>query len=196
MIVVDTNILAYLYLPGEFTEAAEALLESDPDWAAPVLWRSEFRNILAGYVRRGSLSFDQALAIQEEAESLLAGAEYEVDSRSVMTLVKDSDCSAYDCEFVALARGQAVGHLAGDDGWQAAAGVSADCAGARCCEMINIRACNLYIARVQIRSATLINGLSGQDALASELLDRQVKVARNEIRTSHPRRTIPNCHSS
>ena len=104
MIVVDTNILAYLYLPGEFTVAAEALLESDPDWAAPVLWRSEFRNILAGYMRRGSLSFDQALAIQEEAESLLAGAEYEVDSRSVMLLVKDSDCSAYDCEFVALAR--------------------------------------------------------------------------------------------
>jgi len=104
MIVVDSNILAYLYLPGEFTEAAEALLESDPDWAAPVLWRSEFRNILAGYLRRGSLSFDQALAIQEEAESLLAGAEYEVDSRSVMMLVKDSDCSAYDCEFVALAR--------------------------------------------------------------------------------------------
>jgi predicted nucleic acid-binding protein len=104
MIVVDSNILAYLYLPGEFTEAAEALLESDPDWAAPVLWRSEFRNILAGYVRRDSLSFDQALAIQEEAESLLAGAEYEVDSRSVMLLVKDSDCSAYDCEFVALAR--------------------------------------------------------------------------------------------
>ena len=104
MIVVDTNILAYLYLPGEFTEAAEALLESDPDWAAPVLWRSEFRNILAGYVRRGSLGFDQALAIQEEAESLLTGAEYEVDSRSVMLLVKDSDCSAYDCEFVALAR--------------------------------------------------------------------------------------------
>jgi len=104
MIVVDTNILAYLYLPGEFTEAAEALLESDPDWVAPILWRSEFRNILAGYVRRGSLGFDQALAIQEEAESLLAGAEYEVDSRSVMMLVKDSDCSAYDCEFVALAR--------------------------------------------------------------------------------------------
>lgn len=104
MIVVDSNILAYLYLPGEFTEAAEALFESDPDWAAPILWRSEFRNILAGYVRRGSLSFDQALAIQQEAESLLAGAEYEVDSRSVMLLVKDSDCSAYDCEFVALAR--------------------------------------------------------------------------------------------
>lgn len=103
MIVVDSNILAYLYLPGEFTPAAEALLDSDPDWTAPVLWRSEFRNILAGYLRRGKLTFEQALAIQSEAESLLGGAEYEVDSRSVLELVRDSECSAYDCEFVALA---------------------------------------------------------------------------------------------
>jgi predicted nucleic acid-binding protein len=33
----------------------------------------------------------------------MAGAEYEVDSRRVLELVRDSDCSAYDCEFVALA---------------------------------------------------------------------------------------------
>jgi predicted nucleic acid-binding protein len=103
MIVVDTNVLAYLYLPGEFTQAAEALLSSDVEWAAPVLWRSEFRNILAGYLRGKSLSFEQATALQAEAESLLAGYEYEVDSRSVLALVRDSDCSAYDCEFIALA---------------------------------------------------------------------------------------------
>ncbi|MEZ0472909.1 type II toxin-antitoxin system VapC family toxin [Luteimonas salinilitoris] len=103
MIVVDSNVLAYLYLPGEFTVAAENLLERDPEWAAPLLWRSEFRNILAGYLRRGSLSFEQASALQSEAERLLAGLEYEVDSRSVLELVRGSDCSAYDCEFVALA---------------------------------------------------------------------------------------------
>lgn len=45
MIVVDSNVLAYLYLPGEHTAAAERLLEREPEWAAPVLWRSEFRNI-------------------------------------------------------------------------------------------------------------------------------------------------------
>lgn len=104
MIVVDSNVLAYLYLPGERTADAEALLERDPDWAAPVLWRSEFRNILAGYLRRGTLTFEHACSVQAEAESLLAGAEYEVDSPAVLELVRDSDCSAYDCEFVALAR--------------------------------------------------------------------------------------------
>ena len=103
MIVVDTNVLAYLYLPGEHTVAAEALLERDPDWSAPILWRSEFRNILAGYVRRSDIYFDQALSLQAEAESLLAGGEFEVESRAVLELVRDSDCSAYDCEFIALA---------------------------------------------------------------------------------------------
>ena len=103
MIVVDTNVLAYLYLPTEFTAHAEALLERDPEWVAPVLWRSEFRSILAGYLRRKTLAFDDARALQAEAESLLAGNEHEVDSQRVLELVRDTDCSAYDCEFAALA---------------------------------------------------------------------------------------------
>lgn len=103
MIVVDSNVLAYLYLPGEYTTAAEALLEQDPDWASPILWRSEFRNILAGYMRRKAISFEHANSLQREAESLLEGAEFEVESSAVLELVRDSDCSAYDCEFIALA---------------------------------------------------------------------------------------------
>lgn len=103
MIVVDTNVVAYLLLPSAPTAAAEALLQREPQWAAPLLWRSEFRNLLAGYLRRGTIAFGDALRIQEEAETLLADAEYEVDSASVLRLVHDSDCSAHDCEFVALA---------------------------------------------------------------------------------------------
>ena len=103
MIVVDTNVLAYLYLPTDYTTEAESLLVSEPGWAAPILWRSELRNILAGYMRRKTLTFTAARDIQAEAEGLLAGNEYEVDSSRVLELVRDSDCSAYDCEFVALA---------------------------------------------------------------------------------------------
>ena len=103
MIVVDSNVLAYLYLPGEYSTAAEALLEQDSDWAAPILWRSEFRNILAGYLRRKAITFEQAISLQLEAESLLEGAEFELESLAVLELVRDSDCSAYDCEFIALA---------------------------------------------------------------------------------------------
>jgi len=103
VIVVDSNVVAYLYLPGEHTQRAEALLEHDSDWAAPLLWRSELRNVLAGHMQRTTLTFEAARDLQMEAESLLAGGEHEVDSRLVLELARDSDCSAYDCEFVALA---------------------------------------------------------------------------------------------
>jgi predicted nucleic acid-binding protein len=103
VIVVDTNVVAYLYLESQFTARAEAQLKSDPDWAVPLLWRSEFRNILAGVIRRKALSFEAARQILTEAESLMAGGEHEVRSEQVLELVRDSDCSAYDCEFTVLA---------------------------------------------------------------------------------------------
>lgn len=104
MIVVDTNILVYLYLPCEFTPQTEQLLLDEPQWAAPVLWRSEFRNVLTGILRRGQLTLEQAVQVQREAEALLAGFEFDLNSEAVLSLVANSDCSAYDCEFVALAQ--------------------------------------------------------------------------------------------
>ena len=103
MIVVDTNVLAYLYLPGKFSDAAEALLLRDSEWAVPKLWRSEFRNVLATYMRKGLLEYDDALSIHRKAEAVVAGAEYDVAAAQVLRLAKDSGCSAYDCEFIALA---------------------------------------------------------------------------------------------
>jgi len=104
MIVADTNIISYLFLPTEYSEKASLLYQTDPDWAAPELWRSEFRNVLALYLRQNIISLTEALALQEEAESLMGDREFTVPSIAVMNLVASSTCSAYDCEFVALAR--------------------------------------------------------------------------------------------
>jgi len=103
VIVGDTNVIAYLFLRGDFTASAEAWLKKDRDWVAPVLWRSEFRNVIGGFLRKKRMTFDAALQIQREAEALLIGSEHEVDSQRVLELVRDSDCSAYDCEFVSVA---------------------------------------------------------------------------------------------
>ena len=103
MIVVDSNILAYLLIDGVFCKRAEELLTSDSNWIAPLLWKSEFRNILAGYIRRKDFTFDKAYQIVREAEFILSSKEFEVDSLLVLELIRDSDCSAYDCEFVGLA---------------------------------------------------------------------------------------------
>jgi len=108
VIVVDTNVIAYLLLPGVHTRRAQAALLKDPDWAAPVLWRSEFRNVLATYLHTGRVSVDLAQDIMQEAETLLQGREYHVASGHVLRLAAASGCSAYDCEFVSLAQELAV----------------------------------------------------------------------------------------
>ncbi|MGH7338545.1 MAG: type II toxin-antitoxin system VapC family toxin [Myxococcota bacterium] len=103
MIVVDTNVIAYFWLPGHFTASAEALVARDPEWAAPLLWRSEFRSVLAGSLRRGDLDLDTANRLAERAEAHLRGREFAVGSVEVLSRVAGSRCSAYDCEFVVLA---------------------------------------------------------------------------------------------
>lgn len=103
MIVVDTNVIGYLFLSGERSDQAEQALRKDHHWAAPLLWRSEFRNVLAGYLNRGMIGLEDALQIVSEADELMDGGEYEVGSGQVLRTVARSGCSAYDCEFVALA---------------------------------------------------------------------------------------------
>lgn len=108
MIVADTNLLVYLYITGQRTEEAEAVLRKDPAWAAPLPWRSEFRNTLIGLERHQEIHIDDVLTIVAEAEQWMAGREYTVVSQQVLQLAKGSNCSAYDCEFVSLAKNLGV----------------------------------------------------------------------------------------
>ena len=104
MIVVDTNVLAYLLLRGPRTEQAEDLRRHHRRWAAPPLWRSEFRNVLTVYLRHDLLPFPKAVALMQEAEAILSAHEEKVSIEQVLQLVSSSHCSAYDCEFVAVAQ--------------------------------------------------------------------------------------------
>ena len=103
MIVVDVNVLAYLLIPGSFTVRAERVLQADAHWSAPRLWRSELRNILATYVRTRALDLADAVQLFQRASALIGPEEYEVETTDVLRLSKSSGCSAYDCEYVALA---------------------------------------------------------------------------------------------
>jgi predicted nucleic acid-binding protein len=104
MIVVDTNIIGYLYLGSYRSTQVEQALFRDTEWAAPILWRSELRNVLAKYIRNQWLSLEDAAQIMDEAIALMRDREFEVSSLQVLSLSALSTCSAYDCEFVALAQ--------------------------------------------------------------------------------------------
>lgn len=104
MIVVDTNIICYRWMASPHANAADAAWQRDSHWIAPILWRSEFRNALAGAIRQRSLPVESVLEIANLAEEGMAGNEFVVSTEIVMRLVAGSRCSAYDCEFVALAQ--------------------------------------------------------------------------------------------
>ena len=108
MIVADANLIAYLILPGERTEQAEAILLEDPVWVVPFLCVSELRSVLNRYVRSGDLTLKQAVAAMERAAGLIGEREAPVDSREVLELAQRSGCSTYDCEYVALANALGV----------------------------------------------------------------------------------------
>jgi len=103
MIVADTNIISYLLLPTSYTESVESLYKVDSNWSAPILWKSEFRNVMALYLRKKIITLEKAMQLQETAESIIVQNDYDVSSSQVLALIDDSNCSSYDCEFVALA---------------------------------------------------------------------------------------------
>ena len=103
MIVVDNSVLVYFWLPSEFAGVAEAVKAQDEVWASPILWPAEFRNVLAGYLRRKTLTEAEANTAYLNVQKDLGANEYSVPTERVLKLVLSSDCTAYDCEYVALA---------------------------------------------------------------------------------------------
>lgn len=108
MIVVDTNVIHYCWVRGQHTKIAQAVRRQDPDWHAPILWRSELRNVLTAYLRRELMSRDQILGILDAADQALSEAEHIIADELVLDVVEGSKLTAYDAEFVALAQALAV----------------------------------------------------------------------------------------
>lgn len=108
MIVVDSNVVAYYWINGPLTATARQVWKKDADWHVPLLWRSELRSILTGYLRDGTLDATQIAQVMAAAEATFADREHLVSSEKVFAIVGESKLSAYDAEFVALAEVLAV----------------------------------------------------------------------------------------
>ncbi|MBI4871261.1 MAG: type II toxin-antitoxin system VapC family toxin [Candidatus Riflebacteria bacterium] len=104
MIVADTNLIAYLLIPGEHTSVAKAVLKKDPAWHAPTLWRTECVSVLLKHLKRGDFGPDVALDLIDSALELMKTGEHHVRQADVLRLAQKSGRSAYDCDFVALAQ--------------------------------------------------------------------------------------------
>ncbi len=103
MIVADTNLIVYLHINGDKSPAALQVLEKDSTWIVPPLWQSEFRNVLAAYMRKG-MPLSQARKIMTSALSAMKDKQIEPSSDKILELISKSQCTAYDSEFIALAQ--------------------------------------------------------------------------------------------
>ena len=104
MIVVDTNVMTHLLMGGEGSADAALLFEQDPEWAAPVILMSELRNVLLGFVRQGALVSDQAKAMSDDAAEILGDRTATVAGDQVFDVALECGLTAYDAEFVVMAR--------------------------------------------------------------------------------------------
>jgi len=104
VIVVDTNIIAGMTFPTDNSSVANLLHQKDPVWEAPVLWKSEFLNILSLFCREGLIDYQEALDALDFAERLVGSREHPVSARAILDAAATTSFSAYDCEFIVLAK--------------------------------------------------------------------------------------------
>jgi predicted nucleic acid-binding protein len=103
MIVADSNLIAYLHLPGPKESVADAVLVKDSEWWVPPLWKSEFRSILFAFMRTRGMDLTTAEAHWAEAMDHLGPNQMEPNPAGVLAKASKSKLSAYDAEFVVLA---------------------------------------------------------------------------------------------
>ena len=102
MVLVDTNVLAYLLLEGDRTASAQELYERDPDWRSEAFVMVEFSNVLATSIRTKAITREQGVKLLAGAAAIvpaLIGVQHE----RVLEAAIQFGISAYDARFIALA---------------------------------------------------------------------------------------------
>ena len=103
MVVVDTNVVAYLLIAGDRTRDAQALFVRDPDWNSETFVLVEFSNVVATYLRVGALSQAQAHALMHQAEKTIGGL-VNLPHAQALLIAEEFGVSAYDARFLGAAQ--------------------------------------------------------------------------------------------
>ncbi len=103
MVLVDTNIVAYLMIEGDRTADALEMFERDSDWCSEAFVMVEFSNVLATYVRSGALRQAQGIKLLADARGVMTTLHTIANDRALQAAI-EFKISAYDARFIALAR--------------------------------------------------------------------------------------------
>lgn len=103
MVLVDTNIIAYLMIRGDRTAAAQQLYERDSDWCSEAFVMVEWSNVIATYVRTRALTQAQGTKLLAESQAHLSTLHSVVNTQALNSAMQFG-ISAYDARFISLAK--------------------------------------------------------------------------------------------
>ena len=103
MIVVDINLIAYLYIKGDGTQLAQSVYRKNPNWSLPSLWRHEFLNILSTFVKEGGMPLPHAGRIWDHAIDRFLHSEQTIDYKRALVLSNQFKISSHDAQYLELA---------------------------------------------------------------------------------------------
>ena len=103
MLIVDTNVVAYLLIQGDQTAAAQKLHGRDPDWRSEAFLLVEFTNVLASSIAAKRMTLSMAANFLGRAVDLFDGKLGRVPHATVLAMAARHRVSAYDARFLALA---------------------------------------------------------------------------------------------
>ena len=103
MLLVDTNVVAYLLIEGDYTEAAQELHARDSDWRSEAFLLVEFTNVLVSSIARKRMTVSMAEDFLAKVFSLFDGKLGRIPHASVLAIATRHRVSAYDARFLSLA---------------------------------------------------------------------------------------------
>ena len=103
MLIIDTNVVAYLLIEGDYTADARSLHRRDDDWRSEAFIMVEFTNVLIASIAARRMDLVLAQRFLADATSLLQGKLTSIPHDSVLSLAVQYRTTAYDARFLALA---------------------------------------------------------------------------------------------
>jgi predicted nucleic acid-binding protein len=102
--LVDINVVAYLLIRGDQTEAAQELRPRDADWRSGAFLLVDFTNALASSIARRRMSMPLAQDFLAKAIALLDGKLIRIAHASVLSMAVCYHVTGHDACFLALAQ--------------------------------------------------------------------------------------------
>lgn len=102
MVLIDTNVLAYLLIVGDFTDRARELHRRDPDWRSESFIMVEFTNVLLRYMETRGMKLAAAKSFVASAEELLYAKLLRAGHAHCVEIADRYGVTAYDARFLAI----------------------------------------------------------------------------------------------